>query len=237
MLQSDFLQQARRFAVFVWMRITPTRACACMRGAVLCLMVALAGCTLHARRQASLPPPPNPDVVKPAAEPPLSIPQTSASLNYPREWNAAAIPPEQPPQDPPVPEKVEVAPAAHSPQHKAATPPAKPPETSEAPAAVVPPEPEQPAAPAPAASETAPFQPIIPADQQKQLQNAITARKRDVLSLLAKAGEHGGNDKTLVDNIKSFLNLAEDAEKRGDFTQADNLSERALVLAQELKVE
>ena len=88
-----------------------------------------------------------------------------------------------------------------------------------------------------AASETAPFQPIIPADQQKQLQNAITARKRDVLSLLAKAGEHGGNDKTLVDNIKLFLNLAEDAEKRGDFTQADNLSERALVLAQELKVE
>ena len=52
-----------------------------------------------------------------------------------------------------------------------------------------------------------------------------------------KAGEHADNDKTLVDRIKSSLNLADEAEKRGDYTQADALLQRALVLAQELKVE
>ena len=211
-----------------------------MRGAILCLMVALAGCTLHANHQASLPPAPKPDVVKPAADPPLSIPQTSASLNTPREWNAAAIPIEQP-QEPPAPEKVDVLPPVKgNQQHKAAVQQAKQPETSgttETPDPAGTQEPEQPAATAPAANETAPFQPIMPAEQQNQLKAAIATRRRDIQSLLNKAGEHPDNDKTLVDRIKSSLNLADDAEKRGDYTQADALLQRALVLAQELKVE
>ena len=210
-----------------------------MRGAILCLMLALAGCTLHANRQAALPPAPKPDVVKPAADPPLSIPQTSASLNTPQEWNAAAIPIEQPPE-PPAPEKVDVPPPATHNQHKPGGSPAKPSEasrTTETPDPAAAQDPEQPAAAAPAASETAPFQPIMPAEQQNQLKAAIAARRRDIQSLLTKAGEHPGNDKTLVDRIKSSLNLADDAEKRGDYTQADAFSQRALVLAQELKVE
>jgi hypothetical protein len=209
-----------------------------MRGAILCLMAALAGCTLHANHQASLPPAPKPDVVKPAADPPLSIPQTSASLNTPREWNAAAIPIEQP-QEPPAAEKVDVLPPVKGNQHKATVQQAKQPDTSGTTETPDPPatqEPEQPATVAPAASETAPFQPIMPAEQQNQLKASIATRRRDIQSLL-KAGEHADNDKTLVDRIKSSLNLADEAEKRGDYTQADALLQRALVLAQELKVE
>jgi len=199
-------------------------------------MVALAGCTLHANRQPTPPPAPTAEVVKPAPDPPLSIPQTSASLNTPREWNAAAIPIDQTP-DTPAPKKVEVSAPTHPP--RAAVQQAKQLETSgttDAPDPAATQEPEQPAAAAPAASETAPFQPIMSAEQQNQLKTNIATRKRDIQSLL-KAGEHADNDKTLVDRIKSSLNLADEAEKRGDYTQADALLQRALVLAQELKVE
>ena len=125
-------------------------------------------------------------------------------------------------------------------QHKATVQQAKQPDTSgttDAPDPAATQEPEQPAAAAPAASETAPFQPIMSAEQQNQLKTAIATRRRDIVNLLTKAGEHPDNDKTLVDRIKSSLNLADDAEKRGDYTQADALLQRALVLAQELKVE
>jgi len=198
-------------------------------------MVALAGCTIHTKQQASLPPPPKPDTVKPAVEPPLSIPQTSASLNVPREWNAAAIPVEQP-AEPPTPEKVETPPAAHN-QHRTPGAPAKPAETQDAPSTAVPAETEEAPPAAPSVDDTAPFQPIVPVEQQNQMKGAIAARRRDIANLLTKAGEHGGNDKTLIEKIKSFLSLADDAEKRGDFAQADSLSERALALAQDLKVE
>jgi hypothetical protein len=177
-------------------------------------------------------------VVKPAPDPPLSIPQTSASLNTPREWNAAAIPTEPQPA-PPAPEKVDVPPTKGNP-HKATGLPAKPldtPGATETPDPAGTQEPEQPAATAPAANETAPFQPIMPAEQQNQLKTTITTRRHDIVNLLNKAGEHPDNDKTVIDRIKSFLNLADEAEKRSDYTQADALLQRALVLAQELKVE
>ena len=206
-----------------------------MRGAILCLMMVLAGCTLHANHQAALPPPPKPDAVKPPAEPPLSIPQTAAGLNVPREWNAAAIPLEPPPAPPPQP-KVEAPPVAPNPR-RAAAPTVKQPETAEAPGTTGSPDTttEEPAA-VPPATDTAPFQPIVPVEQQNQLKTAIANRRRDVINLLGKA-EHGGNDKTQIEKIKSFLNLAEEAEKRGDYTQADSLSARALLMAQDLKVE
>jgi hypothetical protein len=208
-----------------------------MRGAIVCLTITLAGCTLHAKREASLPPAPKPDLVKPSADPPLSIPQTSASLNTPREWNAAGIPSEPPPA-PAAPPKVEAPPATTN-AHRTPGPPIKTQEATGTPDATDPaatPE-EQPASAAPAAGETAPFQPILSTEQQNQLKTAITTRRHDINSLLTKAAEHGGNDQTLVDRIRSFLNLADEAEKHSDYTQADALSQRALVLAQELKVE
>ncbi len=203
-----------------------------MRGAIPCLMVALVGCTMHANRQVSLPPAPNIAAVKQAPDPPLSIPQTSAALPSPQLIDPAAIPQEHPPQEPPAVEKAEapaapIAPKTNGPRTK----------QTDTTGTQVPPDTEEPAAPAPVPSEQAPFQPIMPLAQQNQLKNSILSRKREIASLLLKASDHPGNDQTLVDHIKSFLKLADEAEQRGDFTQADNLSERALILAQELKVE
>jgi hypothetical protein len=213
----------------------PFHACRCMCAAIVCLMVFTAGCTLRASRQASLPPAPQPETVKPDEDAPLSIPQTSASLNVPREWNAAAIPPEQPP-DPPAAKKTEAVVVTQNPVRPAG-PPAKPPETAVTTTTTAVPEVEEPAPTPPVESEPAPFQPIVPVEQQNLLKTAIAQRKRDINNLLTKAGEHGGNDKTVIDRIKSFLNLENEAEKRGDYTQADVLCEKALVLAQDLKVE
>jgi hypothetical protein len=207
-----------------------------MRAAVVCLAVALAGCTLRGSRQPAIPPAPTADLAKPAPDPPLSIPQTSASLNTPREWNAAAIPYEESPI-PSTSEKVEVAPAAR--KIRTAGPSTKPPETAgppDSPDPAATPEAE-PAAAAPPESDTAPFQAIMPAEQQTQLKTTLATRKHDILSLLTKAADHGGSDQTLIDRIKSSLKLAEDAAQHGDYTQADDFSKRALLLAQELKVE
>jgi hypothetical protein len=204
-----------------------------MRVAILCLMVALAGCTLRANRQASTPPAPNPDAVKPVVQPPLSIPQTSARLPSPQDVNPAAIPPEEPPEEPAAaPEKADTQPPSKNNTKRAAgPPPAKPAETPATP------EPEAPAAAAPVVSETAPFQPIISTEQQNKLKTSIASRRSDIAALLAKAGEHPGNDQTQIDRIHSFLKLSEEAAQHGDYTQADALAERALILAQELKVE
>jgi hypothetical protein len=204
-----------------------------MQAAILCMMVALAGCTLHASRQAAPPPAPTPEAaVKQSPAPPLSIPQTSAVLPSPQPVNPDAIPRDPPPREPLPAEKAEV-PAARTPP-KAGGLRAKQTDTA---GTSAPPETEEPAAPAPAVSERAPLQPILSSDQQNQLKSAIAGRKRDVNNLLNKANEHAGNDQTLIDRIHSFLKLSDDAAQRGDYTQADALSERALVLAQELQVE
>ena len=190
-------------------------------------MPMLAGCTLHADRQAAVPPPPKPAVApQPAPEPQLSIPQTTAQLPIAQPVNPDAIPREKPPQ-PSASEK----PEAPQPARTARRP--KPIDTSEqadeAPAA---------AAPAPAAEEKAPFEPILSPEQQNQLKAAIAARRLQIDDRLARAkGRVSSSDKVLIDRINSFLRLSDAAALRGDFTQADALSDRAYILAQELKIE
>lgn len=96
-----------------------------------------------------------------------------------------------------------------------------------------------PAAPStPQVQEPAPFQPILSGEEQKRIQGAIESRKREIDDRLTRAKGHlTEHDKSLVERITSFITLSTQAAQRGDYTQADALSERALILAREIQVE
>jgi hypothetical protein len=202
----------------------PARRSAC---ATLLLIVPLVGCTLGASKQAAVPPPPKPAAVQPPApDPPLSIPQTAVTLPSPQWVNPDAIPKVQTAQESPAPEKTEVPPTPRASRRTAAGPPKPEPE----------PEPEAP--PIPAVQEQAPIQPILSGDEQKRIQDAIEARKREIDDKLGRVKRNlSSHDKSLVERINSFLAQCAQAEQRGDYSQADALSERALILARELQSE
>jgi hypothetical protein len=200
----------------------------CPTGALISFfLVVLAGCNLGGHPQAAAPPPPKPAAVQqPAPEPPLSIPQTVVQLPSAQPVNPDAIP-APPAGPPPVPEKSETA---TSPRPVRRANPPKPAETEE--------ETPPAASPAPTAEEPAPFQPILSGEEKKRIQDAIGARRHEIDERLTRAKGHlTDHDKSLVERINSFLTLAAQAAQRGDFTQADALSERALILARELQVE
>lgn len=173
-----------------------------------------------------MPPPPKPAAVQPPApEQPLSIPQTAVTLPSPQPVNPDAIPSVQAAQAP-APEKPDPPPAPKVSRRTAAGPPKAEPE----------PEPEAP--PAPAVEEQAPIQPILGADERKRIQAAIDARRQEIKERLGRAKGHlSSHDKSLVDRIQSFLAQCAQAEQRSDYSQADALSERAVILARELQGE
>ena len=191
------------------------------------LVVPLAGCTLGLGKRTAVATPPAPAAVPPPApEPPLSIPQTAVTLPDPQPLNPDAIPKVQTAQQVPAPGKAEAPPVPRTARRSAAAPPK--PE----------PEPEADTPPAPAQPEQAPIQPILSGDEQKRIQNAIDARKKEIAEKLVRAKGHlSEHDQSLVDRIHSFLSQCEDAAQRSDLSQADALSERALILARELQVE
>ena len=193
----------------------------------LLLIVPLVGCTLGASKQAAVPPPPKPAAVQPPApDPPLSIPQTAVTLPSPQLVNPDAIPEVQTAEEAPAPEKTEAPPAPRAPRRTAAGPPK--PE----------PEPETEAPPTPAVQEQAPIQPILSGDEQKRIKGAIEARRGEIAEKLNRAKRRlSSHDQPLVDRINSFLAQCDQAEQRGDYSQADALSERALILARELQGE
>jgi len=194
------------------------------------LFAALTGCTLGTPKQAATPPPPKPVAAPPAPEPQLSIPQTAVVLPSPQPVNPDAIP-AAPVAQPPAPDKSENA---------AATPPPRPPRRT--PAVAGPPKAETEAeadAPPPAPAEEQPrIQPILSEDAQRRIKAAIETRKKEVRDLLARARAHpSSTNQGLMDRINSFDSQSDEAAKRGDYTQADSLSQRALILAKELQVE
>lgn len=188
------------------------------------LIVPLAGCTLGTHKQAATPPPPTPAAVQaPAPEKPLSTPQTAVTLPSRQEFNPDSIPKETVQEVAVTPEKPETPP----PQRVSRRVPAGPQK----------PEPEPEAeTPAPAAPpEQGPIQPILTGEEQRRLKSAIEERKKTINERLSRAtGRQSAHDRSLVERIKSFLQQCSEAELRGDFSQADALSERAAVLAQEL---
>ena len=195
-------------------------------GSLILLIVPLAGCLLHATKQAAAPPPPKPAVVQPPPpEPSLSIPQTAVVLPSPQDVNPDAIPHEPAPAPPP--EKTEAPPPAR-PVRRAATP--QKPDTE--------PEPVEAAPSTPAAPEQAPIQPLLSGEELKRIHITIENRKHEIADKLAHIGGHlTRHNEALVERIKSFMTQCDEAATRGDYSQADSLSERALALARELQGE
>jgi hypothetical protein len=191
------------------------------------LIVPLAGCTPGASKQAVVPPPPKPAAVQqPPPEPQLSTPQTVVTLPELQPVNPGAIP------------KVQTVEAAHPPEKTEAPPPPRAPRhTSTGQSKAADPEPGAEAPAIPAAPEQAPFQPILNADEQKHIIAAIDGRKKEIADRLnrTRARTLSEHDQSLVDRINSFLAQCGVAEQRGDYSQADALSERALILAKELQ--
>jgi hypothetical protein len=195
------------------------------RGLVLVVVLWLTACTPQNNRPvATAPAPPKPAATQPAPpDPQLSIPQTTVLLPSLQQVNPDAIPKSLPPSSPP-PAQTDKADAV------------PPPKNTRRAAGAAKTDPEPPPAAAPAEEAPPRFQPILKAEEQKRLQDAIEARRHEIDDRLRTAARRR-QDKSLVERIRSFVHLSEQAAQRGDFTQADALSERALILAKELQVE
>jgi hypothetical protein len=204
------------------------RSSAC--ATLLLMTMALAGCMLRANKQADAPPPPKPAAVQPPApEQPLSISQTSVTLPDPQEVNPEAIPKAPAVQEVPAPGKTDPPPVPRATRRAATGPPKQEAD----------PEPEAPP-PTPAVLEQAPIQPILSGDAVKKIQSAIGDRKKEIADKVSRArakGRLSTHEQSLVDHIQSFLEQCDQAGLRNDYSQADALSERAVILARELQVE
>jgi hypothetical protein len=138
---------------------------------------------------------------------PLSIPQTQVALPPAQPLDPEALPAAQASGQP------AEAPAAPRPARRPATPaaaqPAQPPE-------------QRPA-----------VQAILPAQERKRLRDSAQARKREVRTTLARiAGRSlSAGDRDLVKRIEFFLAQSDQAEQRGDMSQADAFAQRAQDLA------
>jgi hypothetical protein len=204
---------------------------------VLTLSFWLAGCVLRGNQQTAknTPPPPLP-AAKPEPAPvraPLSIPQTQVELPPPQPIDPEALEAAQPPGEPA--EPVVTLPArtpAGGRRAPAGPPPVPAPRTE--PAATPPPA----AAATPAAPESSPrIQEIVPANEQKRLQELADGRRRESRQLLDQAAGRRLNrhQTSVVKTIESFLKASEQAEAKGDMRQAADLADRALTLAKDLQ--
>jgi hypothetical protein len=197
-------------------------------------VLAVPACSLRAGRAvptaAAAPKPAAPPaVVETAAELPISVPQTQVTLPSPQPIQAEALavrPESQPTPDPanqPVRPQRNPAPARPEARPQATAQPAGPP---------APP----PAAPTVTRRRIRPLE--SPAERQRLLAG-ITARQKQVQDVLAKAKSRplSEAEKSAADRIQGFLAQTESALKDDDLQQAEALSNRALLLCQELSSE
>jgi hypothetical protein len=202
--------------------------------AVCCLWtLTLPACSLRAggagpKPLAKTPPP------APAAEPPvetvgdlpISVPQTQVTLPAPQPIQAEAL----------AVIKVEPPPTAAPPSQTAKPRPAaprsepRPQTTAQAPAGPQP--------PPPAASRRR-IRPVESAEERSRLTAEIATNQKQVQDNLAKAKTRQLSEveKSAVERIHAFLDQAETAMKDQDMQQAAALSNRALVLSQDLNSE
>jgi hypothetical protein len=194
------------------------------------LALALSACDMKLVR-AKTPPPPQPAEAKaepppdPAAGEPLSIPQTQVRLPRPQpiDPEALATPPMSAPSEAPRP-----------PRHAARRPTPQPPATGQ-----IKPEPpvETAEAPPPTTEPARPrIEPVLPAEQRRQLTEDIASRLHEVDQILSRVSARNLRDaeKDSVERIHNFENLSHQALEKGDMQQASALADRALLLAREL---
>ncbi|HTP33097.1 MAG TPA: hypothetical protein VMJ75_13055 [Candidatus Acidoferrales bacterium] len=185
----------------------------------LAATLALAGCAARAKTPvAATAPPKSPLPAAPATPPPLSTPQTTIELPKPQPVDPAALETEAPP--PPLPEPP--APSRPSPPRSRTAPRTEP---VAPPAATPVPEPPR-----------QQFQEIISPTELKRFQDSAQARKRDVARILdsLKSRHLSKAQATIVTNIRSFVDLSNEAENRNEMRMADMLAEKAQILARNL---
>jgi hypothetical protein len=187
---------------------------------VAVMTIPLAGCLLSGKPKtvAATPAPPQPSA--PASPPePLSIPQTRVDLPDPQPVDPKALEPAQPVEAPAPAQVKPAAPATRGPNHPMNLPKTPDPLPSA--------EPEQPA--------RAPIQEIVAPDEQKVLRDRAHSHRADTQHLLAGAKPQTNNQKRAATEINQFLKQSEQAENKGDMRLADQLAERAYILAKELQ--
>ena len=196
-----------------------------MRGTVVLIFVsllALVSCAKHAAKAAA---PVTPAAPKPVAAapppppPPLSTPQTRVELPEPQLVDPAAWERTSAQDAPPV--------------IKPQTPPRKqlPAQTTTSPA--TPP----PATAPPAESPQVAIQEVISPTEKNLLQDQIQGRRREVKQILEQLSKRrpARGQQTIVNDIRNFMVLSDEAEKRNDLRQADAFAERAQILARDLQ--
>lgn len=182
---------------------------------VAAVAFSLVGCALSGKPKpvAATPAPPQPAAAP--AQPALSIPQTQVYLPAPQPVDPEAL------ATAPLAE----APAPAQPRPVAAParrPPAAQPKAEPAPA-------EPPARP--------PIQEVLPAREQKRLQVSAQKHKAAIRAVLAQVQRRRLTDaeQSTIAHVYQFVKLSDDAEKSGDMRSADELAERAHILAKELQ--
>jgi hypothetical protein len=187
---------------------------------VAILAFSLAGCVLLGKPKPVPTPPPVPQPAPAPVPPPepLSIPQTHVDFPAPQTLN-----PESLVTSPPVEEPAPQVPAKPAPQlprsHTAAAPP----------------QPKQPVDPPPAEPSRPLVQEILPENVQKQFQSSAEKHMADTNALLVAPHRRlNANERRMEGDIRQFLELSRQAVSSGDMRSADQLAERAYILAKEL---
>ena len=200
------------------------------RLAVVVLVVWLAGCSLRAAKQQQPPPAPKPAAAAaPAVSGPLSVPQTVVELPPPQPLDPRAL---ATPQEEPAPEP-DPAPPPKAPRRPVAVPAAGTAAQQPQPAAAQPETPAQ----QPAVEERPRLQEIVSPEEKRRITDEINNRKREIADILQQASRRNltDGDRGIMDRVRSFLQLSDQAATRGDMRQADSLSDRAMVLARDLR--
>ena len=81
------------------------------------------------------------------------------------------------------------------------------------------------------------LQEAVSPEEKRRLADGINNRKREINDILQQASRRNltDGDRGIVERVHSFLQLSDQAASRGELRQADSLSERALVMARELR--
>ena len=191
-----------------------------------------AGCVLKGKQKANAttPPPTPAPAVRPVATPrpqPLSIYQTDAQQVPPSQSISAEAmatlqsspPPAETAAEPRTPRRSSgaVATRPEAQPVQAQTPPAPPPAETE--------------------QQRPTVQEIVAPAESKRLQESANNRKQEIRKILEQAQARGlsRDQHEIVARIQSFVQLSDDAEKRGDMRQADALAERGQLLTRELQ--
>jgi hypothetical protein len=193
-----------------------------MRGPVVLIIAALGlvSCAKHAPKAAAVVTPVAP---KPAAPPPppaqpLSTPQTRVELPEPQPVVPAALDRESTAQDTPPVVKPPAAP--RRPRPEPAATPTPPPATAP-----------------PAETPRVAIQEVISPTEVKRLQDQVQGRRREVNQILEQLNKRrpSRGQQVIMNDIRNFMTLSDEAEKRNDIRQADAFAERAQILARDLQ--